>query len=146
LENYSLTKLNCSGGLILSRVSKRFLFLQRTQAKTQGTWALVGGKSQETDRSPLDTLTREISEELGFLPDIEKIVPLDLYTSSDNRFSYGTYVVLVEHEFIPRLNHEHSGYAWCEYCSWPKPLHNGVRNTLNNVIVRAKLETVLQLI
>lgn len=138
--------MSCSGGIFLARTTKRFLFVQRTQAKTMGTWAIVGGKSEEHDLCPIDTLTREITEEVGLLPKIDKIIPLDHYTSIDKQFKYGTYIIIVEDEFIPELNGEHSSYAWCQYGCWPKPLHKGVKTTLSNRIIKTKLELVLELI
>ena len=138
--------MHCSGGVFIAQDTKRFLFLQRTQIKTAGTWGLVGGKSEVCDRSPLDTLNREITEELGQLPELLKVIPLDMYTSTDSQFRYGTYVILVQQEFTPVLNSEHSGYAWCKYGYWPKPLHSGVRASLNNRIVKSKLELLLDLI
>ena len=45
----------------------------------------------------------------------------------------------------PTLNEEHSGYAWCNYDCWPKPLHQGVKNSLNNKVVKAKLEVLLDI-
>ena len=61
-------------------------------------------------------------------------------------FQYNTYVLLIDKEFIPVLNNEHEGYAWCNYNSWPKPLHQGVKNSFNNKTIRAKLEVLLDLI
>ena len=122
------------------------MLLMRTQGKTAGTWGLVGGKKEPTDTTPVDVLRREIDEEVSCPLNIEKIVPLELFISNDQHFQYNTYVLLVEKEFIPVLNKEHSGYAWCEYDSWPKPLHQAVRNSLNNKIIRAKLELLLDLI
>ena len=49
----------CSGALFYSTSTKRFLFLQRTDRKTQGLWGLVGGKSQFSE-SAFDGLKREI--------------------------------------------------------------------------------------
>ncbi len=134
----------CSGGLILSKKTKRFLLLKRTQEKTKGQWGLVGGKKEEQDHNTIDTLTREIKEELGFLPDIEKIIPLDYY--NNNNFNYGTYIILTENEFLPLLNPEHSSYAWCKYKNWPSPLHKGLWYSLNNKINKIKLECILSLI
>ena len=142
----TLNQIVCSGGLFLAKDTKRFMLLMRTQGKTAGTWGLVGGKKEPTDTTPVDVLRREIEEEVGRLPNIEKIVPLELFISSDQHFQYNTYVLLVDKEFIPVLNNEHSGYAWCEYDAWPKPLHQAVRNSLNNKIIRAKLELLLDLI
>lgn len=136
----------CSGGLFLSKDTKRFLFLLRTQGKTAGTWGFVGGKKEPIDQTPYDTLTREISEEVGPVPNITKMIPLEQYTSNDQHFKYNTYIILVEKEFIPTLNNEHSAYAWCDYNSYPKPLHQGVRSSLNNKSIKGKIELILNLI
>jgi 8-oxo-dGTP pyrophosphatase MutT (NUDIX family) len=141
----TLNQIICSGGLFLAKDTKRFLFLSRTQGKTAGTWGLVGGRKEPSDLTPVDVLKREIEEEIGKSPAIKKIIPLELFISSDQHFQYNTYVLLVDKEFIPVLNEEHSGYAWCEYNAWPRPLHQGVKNSFNNKIIRAKLELLLDL-
>ena len=94
----------------------------------------------------IDALAREIEEEVGKTPVIKKIIPLELFISNDQHFQYNTYVLLVDREFIPTLNEEHSGYSWCDYENYPKPLHMGVRNSFTNKIIRAKLELLLDLI
>lgn len=142
----SLNQIICSGGLFLSEDTKRFLFLLRTQGKTAGTWGLVGGKKEPNDATLVDALKREIEEEIGFVPKIKKIIPLELFVSNDQHFQYNTYVLLTDKEFIPKLNEEHSGYAWCNYDAWPKPLHQGVKNSFANKIIRAKLELLLDLV
>jgi len=52
----------------------------------------------------------------------------------------------VSEEFLPQLNEEHSSYAWCAFECWPKNLHAGLRNTLNNKSIKGKLQTILDLI
>jgi 8-oxo-dGTP pyrophosphatase MutT (NUDIX family) len=141
-----MSNIICSGGLFLAKDTKRFLFLLRNQGKTAGTWGIVGGKNEPGDTAPIDTLRREITEEVGFLPTIDKFVPLEWYTSKDGEFYYHTYLLLTKEEFIPKLNDEHVGYAWCSLDNWPKPLHNGVRVTLNNKIIRAKIDTVFDIL
>ena len=141
-----MSNIICSGGLFLAKDTKRFLFLLRNQGKTAGTWGIVGGKNEPGDVAPIDTLQREITEEVGCLPNIEKYVPLEWYTSKDEEFYYHTYLLLIKEEFIPKLNDEHVGYAWCDLEHWPKPLHNGVRVTLNNKIIKAKIDTVLDIL
>jgi 8-oxo-dGTP pyrophosphatase MutT (NUDIX family) len=142
----SLNQVICSGGIFLAKDTRRFLFLLRTQGKTAGTWGLVGGKKEPTDNTAYDALTREIEEEVGKAPTIKKIIPLELFVSNDQHFQYNTYVLLVDREFTPTLNEEHSGYAWCDYENYPKPLHQGVKNSFTNKIIRAKLELLLDLI
>jgi hypothetical protein len=136
----------CSGGLFLARDTRRFLLLLRTQGKTAGTWGLVGGRKEPTDATVVEALNREISEEVGRTPSIKKIIPLELFTSNDQQFQYNTYVLMIDREFIPTLNNEHSSYAWCSFDSWPKPLHQGVKNSFSNRVIRAKLELLLELI
>ena len=139
-------KITCSGGLFVSKDTKRFLLLLRNQGKTAGTWGLVGGKKEPSDNTLMEGLHREIQEEVGKTPTIKKIIPLELFTSSDHYFQYNTYILLVEREFIPILNKEHVGYAWCNYESWPKPLHQGLKVSFNNKIIKTKIETMLDLI
>jgi len=55
-------------------------------------------------------------------------------------------VVVVENEFIPTLNDEHCGYAWCSYDNWPKPLHQGLKTSFGNKVIRGKLEILLDLL
>jgi 8-oxo-dGTP pyrophosphatase MutT (NUDIX family) len=130
----------------LAKDTRRFLLLLRNQGKTAGTWGLVGGKKEPEDITLIDSLTREIQEEVGKTPPIKKIVPLELFTSNDQNFQYNTYVLLIDREFIPVLNEEHVGYAWCSFDNWPKPLHQGLKNSFNNKTIRAKLEVILDLI
>jgi 8-oxo-dGTP pyrophosphatase MutT (NUDIX family) len=142
----SMIQTICSGGLFLAKDTKRFLFLLRTQGKTAGTWGLVGGKKEPQDTTAYDALKREVAEEVGKTPTIKKIIPLELFTSNDQHFQYNTYVLIVEKEFIPQLNEEHAGYSWCDFSSWPKPLHQGVKTSLSNRTIRTKIELLLELI
>lgn len=138
--------ITCSGGLFLAKDTKRFLFLLRNKGKTAGTWGFVGGKKEPIDHTPYDTLSREIKEELGLLPNISKTIPLEQYVSNDQHFKYNTYVLIVESEFIPILNDEHVSYAWCSLDGFPKPLHQGVKSSMNSKFTRGKLEIILELI
>ena len=135
----------CSGALFYATSTKRFLFLQRTDFKTRGTWGLVGGQSRFTE-SAFEGLKREILEEVGETPKFKKTIPLEMFTSNDQIFYFNTFVIAIENEFIPKLNKEHSGYCWCNFECWPKNLHAGLRNTLNNKAIKGKLQTILDLI
>lgn len=82
----------------------------------------------EGEESPPAALKREISEEMGSV-DIERIYPFDVYESRDGSFRYYTFVCVVAQEFTPVINSESAGYCWCDFGVWPRPLHQGVRNT-----------------
>lgn len=107
-------------------------------------WGLVGG-TNEGKETPWESLKREITEEVGSV-EIKKTIPLETFISNDSKFSFHTYLCVIEKEFIPILNKEHDGYAWVNFGKWPKPLHQGLRNTLTSKINQTKLETVFKLI
>ena len=118
----------CSGALFYAINTKRFLFLQRTDTKTQGTWGLVGGQARFNENA-FEGLKREITEEVSDTPTFKKVIPLELFTSNDQKFFFHTYLIAIDGEFIPKLNKEHSGYCWCAFECWPKNLHGGLKNT-----------------
>ena len=71
-----------------------------------------------------------------------KVLPIELYTSEDRGFQYGTYVCLVDKEFT--VDNDVS-YSWCKIDHIPKNLHTGLRFTLNNQIIKTKIETIMEL-
>mgnify|MGYP003630037112 FL=1 len=133
--------IHCSGALIYSLKTERFLFLLRNGNKNE--WGLVGG-GVEDGETTWEGLQREIREEIGER-EIIKTLPLETFVSNDGGFNYHTYMCLIEEEFVPILNDEHVGYAWVDWDKWPKPLHRGLRNTLQSRINKTKIETVMSL-
>jgi 8-oxo-dGTP pyrophosphatase MutT (NUDIX family) len=87
---------------------------------------------------------RECREELGFVPDFLRLVPIEKFTTVDGIFAYHTFYCSVENEFVPNLNHEHLGYAWIDSNTWPKPMHPGLWSTVNIEAVRTKIQTIEQ--
>jgi len=139
-----MDKIVCSGAIVYSLDTQRFLFLHRQNGRTANLWGLVGG-TNEQEETPWIALQREIVEEIGEI-DILKTIPLETFISNDEKFLFHTYLCVVKNEFMPILNHEHNGYAWVQFGSWPKPLHIGLKNTLSNKTNQTKLETVIKLI
>lgn len=140
-----MNNIVCSGALFYTLDTKRFLFLYRKSSKRNNQWGIVGG-TNESYESPWEGLRREIEEEISVCPDIIKTIPLETFISSDQHFQFHTYLCVIEKEFIPVLNSEHDGYAWVGFDNWPKPLHQGLRNTLSSKINRVKLKTVFEVI
>lgn len=138
-----IKKVKGSGALFLSQKTKRFLLLQKASGKKEGIWGLVGGKI-EADETVWQGLLREVEEEIGSVPEIIKSIPLEVFVSDDDCFNFQTYVCIVRDEFVPRLSLEHKGWAWCSIDSWPKPTHQGIKNTLNNRISKTKIETIFE--
>jgi hypothetical protein len=49
---------------------------------------------------------------------------------------------VIENEFVPVLSNEHCGWAWATIEQAPKPLHQGLRTSFANKIIRTKLQTI----
>jgi len=137
--------VKASGVLFLSIKTKRFLFMMRSDDSYTNTWATVGGRSEQGE-SIVESLSREIQEEIGFLPIIRKTIPIDLYVSPDRMFEFHTFICLVDNEFIPILNNEHSGYAWSNIKNYPKPLHPALFSSFKNQELLTKIENVIKLL
>lgn len=137
--------IESTGALIYSISTKRYLFLLRSGTKYANTWGLPGGKI-ERGETVSEGLAREIEEELGGVIPNAKLYPIEKFTSENNKFTYHTFLIPVDDEFVPVLNDEHKGYAWCAVEDHPKPLHPGVWRTINFNEVIEKLKTVQRLL
>lgn len=119
----------------------RYLYLLRNDKKHPGTWGLPGGKVDGLE-TLMQALARECQEEIGIWPNSIKLAPIEQFTSNDNFFTYHTFLSLIEHEFEPRLNHEHFGYAWIDSGHLPTPMHPGLWSTTNIESVKLKVNTL----
>lgn len=132
-----------AGTIFLCSKTGRVLLNLRAPYKTHKlTWSLWGGM-MENEEHPKDCLLREMEEEMGFVPDIDKVYPFDVFQSVDKKFMYYTFVCIVENEFIPDLNEESAGYCWTELGIWPKPMHYGARKSLCGLKSLEKLKLIL---
>lgn len=146
MENRTIKdKIVCSGAIFYAKSTGRILLLQKAHGKHSGTWGLVGGTNEQSE-TPWQALQREIQEEIGISPDILKTIPLETFVSNDAVFSFHTYLCVVNSEFVPVLSNEHSGWGWAHIDQTPRPLHQGLRTSLSNKVVRSKLQTIFEII
>jgi hypothetical protein len=118
-----------AGLLFLSRITGRILLIQVSEKWTVPTFAR---NSNVLDDAAV--LLEQYSS--------GKILPIELYLSEDRGFEYSTYVCLVDSEFLTLAN---PTIAWCDLDYLPKNLHVGLKTTLNNSIIRTKIQTILEL-
>ena len=71
-----------------------------------------------------------------------RLLPIELYLSADRGFEYSTYICLVEEEFLTRAA---DTICWSDLDCLPKQLHSGLKTTLSNVLIRTKINTILEL-
>lgn len=117
------------------------LQLRNSDKRHKNTWGFWGGVL-ENGETVYENIQRELTEEIGFVPELTKLNPLDVFQSADKSFYYYSFVYVVDSEFIPKLNSESAGYAWVEIGRWPQPLHQGAKQTLARNKGDQKLETI----
>ena len=133
--------INAVGVWFYSTSTQRYLYLLRNDPRHPNTWGLPGGKI-EAGETLIEAMNRECTEELGFVPEYIKLVPLEKFTSADQGFCYHTFFCTVDSEFVPVLNDEHVGWAWIQNGSWPKPMHPGLWSTINFDAVKEKIDLI----
>ena len=124
--------IKAAGACIIAKNTKRILLQHRSlNSSYPRNWSFWGGKI-EPNENVSQGLLRELEEEikLDVEKDVIKVFPLDQYHARDKSFSYYTFVVVVEEEFVPTINDESGGYAWLDCNYFPKPLHPGAKRTL----------------
>lgn len=136
------TKMGVGTLIVCSRTSRVLLNLRAAHKTHSMCWSLFGGMVEEGEQ-PKEALFRELSEEMGFVPDIERIYPFDVYQSRDKHFKYVSFVSIVTDEFVPELNYESAGYAWVDLGQWPRPMHQGARISFCNSKAIEKIRLIL---
>jgi mutator protein MutT len=132
-----------AGVVFLAKDTGRCLLqLRNSDKRFKNTWGFWGGMIEKGE-TVYECIQRELTEEIGFVPELAKLNPIDVYQSRDKNFYYYSFVYLVQKEFSPVLNNESAGYAWVNIGVWPQPLHNGARLTLNKNGGTEKLHTIL---
>lgn len=118
-----------AGLLFLAKTTGRILLILEDQQWTVPTF--LRNKSLIED-----------SEQLIASYSQGRILPIELYLSEDRGFEYGTYVCLVDAEFLTLAVNT---LAWSSLTDLPKNLHRGLKTTLNNQLIRAKIDTITEL-
>ncbi len=118
-----------AGLLFLAKTTGRILLILEDSKWTVPTFARSG---------PLLEDARDLLENYSH----GRLLPIELYLSEDRGFEYGTYVCLVDNEFLTTAK---KTIAWSHLDYLPKQLHTGLKTTLNNILIRTKIETILEL-
>lgn len=110
------------------------LLLRRSsnEANFSGHWALPGG-GVEPGETPHDGALREAREEMGVDTKTSGMKTLDRRITPTGT-AFHTFAAPVAEKFVPKLNDEHSGYAWAPLHQLPKPMHPAVEQTLQEQV------------
>jgi hypothetical protein len=118
-----------AGLLFLAKTTGRMLLILEDSKWTVPTFARSG---------PLLADAKDLLENYSQ----GRILPIELYLSEDRGFEYGTYVCLVDQEFLTVAA---STICWAKLSQLPKQLHTGLKITLNNAVIKTKIETIMEL-
>jgi len=118
-----------AGLLYLAKITGRILLVLEDSRWTVPTFARTNGLIKDAEQ-----LLNRFS--------IGKIVPIELYLSEDRGFEYGTYVCIVDEEFLTTST---KTLCWADLDLLPNQLHSGLKTTLNNIQIRTKIETIMEL-
>ena len=118
-----------AGLLFLARTTGRILLILQDEKWTVPTFARSASLLEDAD-----VLLKDYHS--------GRILPIELYLSEDRGFEYGTYVCLVADEFLTQAV---LTLAWCDLDHLPKQLHSGLKTTLNNQLIRTKIDTIMEL-
>lgn len=122
-----------AAGIICVSPSGKVLLLRRADHEPNfaGHWSLPGGGA-ETNETPARAARREAKEEMGYsvkgplvLLD-QKVTPIGMV--------FHTFMHAAEDEFTPKLNEEHTGFAWAPLHALPRPMHPAVEGLLNRSV------------
>ena len=124
-----------AGVLLFCEPTGRFLFVKRSETGDQpGTWC-TGGGGVEDNETIHEAVERENMEELGYDKPLE-LIHMDRQVSPDGSFIFHNHMAVIDEEFEPVLNDEHTEHKWCEADDLPSPLHPGLELALQNWMKR----------
>lgn len=122
-----------AAGVVFVAPDGDVLMLRRARSEPNygGHWALPGGKAEDGE-TPEVAADREVAEETGHkIAGPKKMLDRIL---TPNGFVFTTYASPVDEKFVPKLDGEHSGYAWASPDMLPQPLHPSVKRVLGEHI------------
>ncbi|MCK4944880.1 MAG: NUDIX hydrolase [Alphaproteobacteria bacterium] len=117
-----------AGVYILARDTGRILALKRSaNVRSPRTWGIPGGKMEDGE-TPEQTAVREVFEEIRYRSKVFDLRPLVQFKTEDGVFKFNNFLVVVDKEFVPGLDHETETFKWVNGLEdWPEPSHHGVR-------------------
>ena len=94
-----------------------------------GKWNVPKGHIM-IGEEPLEGSVREFTEETQII--LNDIPKLENTYDKDNGGKFYLYVLKGNTKFIPRINHEHIDWGYFDVSGLPSPVHNWVKDTIEN--------------
>lgn len=125
---------SAAGMLFICTEDKTIFLIKRSPSESKPlTWGTPGGKIEDGE-NPIQAATREITEELGSMPDNKTLLKSNVFKNGN--FSYTTFIYdlpLKEKQkwnSSIELNKENINYQWFRLNQLPKKLHPGMKDLI----------------
>ena len=128
--NESGEEQNGVGVLIKSNTTNRVFLLLRNDRKPR--WSLMSGTMEEGE-NPMQTLKREIVEELKITPDIIEYKKDKIERIPEKNKTFYYFEGFVNEEFKPTLDFENLDYGWFDKNDLPSPLYRGLKEKIDRI-------------
>jgi 8-oxo-dGTP pyrophosphatase MutT (NUDIX family) len=120
------------GIVIIAKKTNKFLLLHRVQKPI--VWSILTGTMDVKGEKPIQTVKREIEEEIklksSLIKNIQKVGSL----TNKNGSIFHVFVGFVNDEFTPNLElKENDNFKWSDEDTLPKNIHNKWDETYNLV-------------
>lgn len=128
--------IKCIGCIIYDQSKNMFLLQQRSKNTTYPLkWGLWGGKLNQGEDF-IAAMRRELEEELGAVPNIVELKPLDVFVANDGHFVYYSFILVTDNfEVVTISDTETNDFVWLPAEHVLKiDLHPATRKTLTKKI------------
>lgn len=137
----SADRKHAAGALIVSPDGDVLLLHRAKDSENYPSfWNLPGGGGRDGE-APIETALRECREEAGDeIADLIQAAPsreIDRVVTPRG-LNFHTFAFACPEKPLPRLNGEHSGFAWAPLSALPRPLHPSVEATLRDQVGAAE--------
>lgn len=133
-----------AGALFYAEDTGRFLILKRSaEGDEPGTWCSLGGGRDRLSTGAFEsiehTVRREAFEEGGFPINAPcRLVPIGTFEHGDG-FKFHNFIGMVDSEFTPVLNDEHTEYKWSKWADFPPDMHTKMMEALTSKLGKLAL-------
>lgn len=121
------TETGFGAGVLFFCISTgRYLWIRRSEnGDFPGYWCAPGGGVEDFETIE-QGVAREVKEEIGYY---KPMTLIHMNRTNKDGFVFCNHLTMVENEFEPVLNDEHTEHTWAT--TQPEPLHPGLREAIS---------------
>jgi 8-oxo-dGTP pyrophosphatase MutT (NUDIX family) len=116
--------ISAAGIMFLTDKGETLLLKRSASGDWAGSWCFPGGKIEKGE-SAEDAAKRECEEEIGSLPEGScQLWTRRISDDGEGKVDFSTFIQRIEKSFEPKLDHEHTDFAWIHVFDITNPKSN----------------------